>query len=585
MRKFLLLIPIVILLLLKTQPQITRAQDCTPPSAGDNLLALEQKKEACQHAWDLMEQAIKPHKEELSKMEADIASFQKRIKQIEAELVVKEREISQGEAEIDAQTELLGEHVRQFYIRSYYNNPLILIFAKTNAAVFLREMAYQQAVTNQDKKIIGDISLNLKNLDDNRKELESEKTTLASLKIEIDKRAESVRKLVAEGTAYQQKIEVSLSALTAAQQNILSAKAETFQTSVGEVPLADDPAASPNYNPGFSPAFAAFSFGAPHFKGMSQYGALGRSKSGQSAEDILHAYYGDIEIKKDYDANKQIGVAGYDRMNIETYTKRIYEVPNSWGDEGGMEALKAQAVAARSYALAWTREGTGGNICTDEGCQVYKNADKGGKWEEAVNATRGWVLFKNGKIVSAWYASTSGGYQKSYDALAYLHDGSSYNTPAIWDTANGRNGWTSQAYEKIAGSPWFYKAWYKERGGATCGRSHPWLTQDEFTDILNAWVVFTRGNDEDKKHVTPPDTSCWGGDPYSIDKMRQRAGELGGAYTSISSVSVTYSSDGYTDSVNLGGTSISGSDFKTIFNLRAPGKISLKSSLFNIEKK
>ena len=47
--------------------------------------------------------------------------------------------------------------------------------------------------------------------------------------------------------------------------------------------------------------------------------------------------------------------------------KRIYEMPSSWGDQGGMEALKAQAVAARSYALA-----RGGSICATEACQVVK---------------------------------------------------------------------------------------------------------------------------------------------------------------------------------------------------------------------
>jgi len=30
--------------------------------------------------------------------------------------------------------------------------------------------------------------------------------------------------------------------------------------------MADDPASRPDYNPGFSPAFAAFSFGAPILK-------------------------------------------------------------------------------------------------------------------------------------------------------------------------------------------------------------------------------------------------------------------------------------------------------------------------------
>src|SRR3989339_680880 len=96
-----------------------------------------------------------------------------------------------------------------------------------------------------------------------------------------------------------------------------------------------------------------------------------------------------------------------------------------------MEALKAQAVAARSYALAWTDQGNGGAICTTQACQVYKNANKGGKWEEAVNATKGWVMMANGKPFKSWYASTSGGYQESYtDSYA------GYTTSAFWDTSN-----------------------------------------------------------------------------------------------------------------------------------------------------
>jgi peptidoglycan hydrolase-like amidase len=85
---------------------------------------------------------------------------------------------------------------------------------------------------------------------------------------------------------------------------------------------------------------------------MSQYGAYGRAKEGQNVDDILHAYYGNIEIKKDYSTDININVQGQGSYNIEEYVKRIYEMPAGWADKGGMEALKAQAVAARSYALA-----------------------------------------------------------------------------------------------------------------------------------------------------------------------------------------------------------------------------------------
>ena len=71
--------------------------------------------------------------------------------------------------------------------------------------------------------------------------------------------------------------------------------------------------------------------------------------------------------------------------------------------------------------------------------------------------------------------------------------------------------------------------------------------------------------------------------------MKDKANAHGGAVTSVSSASVVYSGDGKTASVsfstNRGTMTINGSDFKTIFNLRAPGYISIKSPLFNIEQK
>ncbi len=305
---------------------------------------------------------------------------------------------------------------------------------------------------------------------------------------------------------------------------------------------------------------------------MSQYGAFGRAKEGQNAEEILKAYYGSgIELKKDYSSDVTLNVEGYGSYNIEEYVKRIYEMPGSWGNEGGMEALKAQAVAARSYALA-----RGGSICATEACQVFKPEPKGGKWEEAVNATKGWVLQAGGQPFSAMYASTSGGYQDSYTF-------NGHTTPAFWDTKNGREGWTSQAYEKIAESPWFYKAWYRERSGDSCGRSHPWLNGEEMADILNAWKVLFQGGG-DSGRVTPI-SSCWGGNPYSMGELR----DIGG-YSSVSSVEVKYGDNGVTAEVRFGTNKgqtewIKGADFKKAFNLRAPGRIAIKSGLFNIEKK
>lgn len=559
--------------------------NCDGKSDNDLITCLGTQIGELNKSLEMSRAATAPLEAEISRLNARIKSIQTQINLAVTKLKITEQNIKDRSEKVSTQYLILAVKIREMYMRLRSEPLWVSLLSKASMGETRRELAYRQESNDKDKQIIINLVQEIGKLEEDKKQLETQKEQLAKLQAELDKQNSFFLGEVKKAKAYQADLSGKIAALSAKQAAILAEKQGTFSTTVGDVPLADDPASRPDYNPGFSPAFAAFSFGAPHFKGMSQYGAYGRAKSGQNAEDILKAYYGGVEIKKDYDAGKQIGVAGYGRMDIETYTKRIYEVPNSWGDSGGFEALKAQAIAARTYALAWTMEGTGGNICTDQGCQVYKNSNKGGKWEEAVNATRGWVLVKDGKLIKPWYASTSGGYQESYDALSHRKDGSSYTTPAFWDTSSGRGGWTSQAYEKIAGSPWFYKAWYKSRSGDSCGRSHPWLTAEEMADILNAWKVLKSGSDS---RVLPLG-GCGGDNPYSMSELRSKADGVGGGYSSVTGVSVTYSDGGFTANVhfetNKGGVDMSGAEFKSVFNVRAPGWISLKSGLFNIEKK
>lgn len=524
--------------------------------ADDEVQNLQKEIDNIQHQLDLSKAATTPLEGEVKNLEAQLAAIIAKLKGLQ-------KDLEKSEDELVYQRQVLARTVRNYYIGSFVDIPLLTFFAADDAADALRQIAFQQQTSKEDREIISNISQKVAKLADDKKRL-------AAAQVQVDRQSQFFKGEIAKAKSFQSELEGKIAALSARQQEILSEKSGTFQTTVGDVPLADDVASRPDYNPGFSPAFAAFSFGAPHFKGMSQYGAFGRAKQGQGYEQILKGYYGGgIEVK-DHNPDAQIAVEGYGTYSLEEYAKRIYEMPGSWGDEGGIEALKAQAVAARSYALA-----RGGSICATESCQVFKPDPKGGNWEQAVNATRGKVVYANGQPFSTWYASTSGGYQESYSA-------NGYSTPGFWDTPNGQSGWTGSAYEKVAGSPWFYKAWYKSRSGDACGRSHPWLTSEEMADILNAWVVLYNGGG-DSGRVTP-EGSCWGGNPYTKSEL------LGiGGFTNVSGVSVSYAGNGVTASVtfqtNKGSTTISGADFNKVFNLRSPGRISLKSGLFNIEKK
>ena len=538
--------------------------------AISDIEQLQQDIDKLEELKKLSENATAPLEKEVAGLEARINSAQAGINKAKTQAQELAKNIEKRETDLAYHYQLFANRVAESYKRERVFNPLALFLSSQNASQMTKDLAYKESARAQDDRLIRSLSGEIAQLQADKKQLESDQVHLAALSAQLDKQADFFKSEIAKAKAYQSELSGKIASLSAKQQSILSEKSGTFQTTVGDVPLADDPASRPDYKPGFSPAFAVFSFGAPHFKGMSQYGALGRAKSGQSYEKILKAYYGSgIEIKT-VDVNQKITVDGYGSYSLEEYTKRIYEVPNSWGDDGGMEALKAQAVAARSYVLA-----RGSSICATEACQVFKPSPKGGNWEKAVNETKGKVVYANGKPFSTWYASTSGGYQESYSA-------NGYSTPGFWDTADGRNGWTSKAYEKIAGSPWFYKAWYKTRSGDACGRNHPWLTSEEMADILNAWVVMYKGGG-DSGRVTP-ESSCWGGNPYSKNDLQK----IGG-FTSVSGVSVKYSNNGTTAEVsfqtNKGSVTINGNEFYKTFNLRAPGRISVKSGLFNIEKK
>lgn len=510
--------------------------------------------------------AHEKNKTELNNLRSQISSLNKKIDNLSTQLKKNESDIKNREEDLSLAKTLFEEKTKSHYFFLRLYDPIMPFLSSSDATEAYREVNFRQKAADSDRLQMEKYANDLIKLKQDKDTLEKSKQSLATFKSQV---AEKEKFLASEVN----KVESYLSSLSAKQQELQALKAGGFSTSVGDTPATLEPCSGPpgssNFcDPGFRPAFAAFSFGAPHRTGMSQYGAYGRSKSGQNAETILSAYFQGASLNKSYSIPSTIGVSGYGRVSFEdNYLLGIYEVPESWGDNGGFEALKAQAVAARSYALSVTNNGAG-TICTTESCQVYKPQLKSGKWAEAVKATRGWVLIKDGQPAKTYFAASSGGFTISQWGWNGIKDAS--------------GDWPSTAYEKVAGSPWFYKAWYKSRSGQTCGKTSPWLKSEELADILNAWKVLTGGGG-DVGRISPIDTSCWPGNPYSISDLAS----IGG-FSSVSSLSVIYSNSGSTQSIsfvtNKGNVTLSGDEFKKAFNLRAPGFIGLKSSLFNIEK-
>jgi len=539
------------------------------PVHADEIEDIQKQIDDLAKARQLSESATKPLEGQLSSLKRQLAQIQASLNTLSNNITTKQKELDLREDKLASQQALLEERVKAYYIRSYLSTPLIVILSSGNASNIFRELSYRQAATDRDQQIIGSVTREVIDLLTEKEKLEKDKIKLASLQTQVDQNASFLGGEIKKAKDYQADLTGKIAELNAKQQEILAARSGQFTASIGDSELADDINASIK---GFrenapSGSFAVFSFGAhTHRKGMSQYGARGRAQAGQDYKAILKAYYGKEPVSKD--TGGDINVTGFGSMNFEEkYLYGIAEMPSSWNPE----ALKAQAVAARTYAFR--AKSAGQSICTTEACQVFnksKSDNPPDAWKAAVNATKGMVV----EDVVTYYASTHGGFA----------------SPIGWDTIDGSGGgnFVDKSYDKLGGSPWLYKAWYTQGYSTSsdkCGRSNPWLNGEEMADLVNAALVLSKGNSEETARVTPI-SSCWGGNPYSHSELREIASKYGGIANASSVVVVQ--GNGTTQQVTISGVTLSGADFKKGFNVRAPGRLSIPQSgfaFFNIEKK
>lgn len=119
-----------------------------------------------------------------------------------------------------------------------------------------------------------------------------------------------------------------------------------------------------------------------------------------------NTYRGILEVHRNENSITMVNI-----VNMEQYLYSVTasEMPSSWPIEG----LKAQAVAARTYAFSkgGVHDALGYVLCDTTHCQVYNGIN--GEAESsirAVNETNGIVAYYNNKPIDAVFSSSSGGY-------------------------------------------------------------------------------------------------------------------------------------------------------------------------------
>ncbi len=171
------------------------------------------------------------------------------------------------------------------------------------------------------------------------------------------------------------------------------------------------------------------------------------------------SYYGSFEIDR-----QESGLTLVNEVDLEKYL--YFVVPSEMPASYGVEALKAQAVCARSYAcrhiLANSLSAYGAHVDDSSGYQVYNNYPSAEMSNRAVDETKGQIMSYEGEIVQAYYFSTSCGFTTDADiwsadfSLPYIQGRRVYQEEGESDFFSAITDWEYPAYEKDF--PWY--RWY-----------------------------------------------------------------------------------------------------------------------------
>jgi stage II sporulation protein D len=150
----------------------------------------------------------------------------------------------------------------------------------------------------------------------------------------------------------------------------------------------------------------------------------------------LGLYRGSLEFRPDGGG----GVQTVDALGLDDYVRGVIsaEMPASWP----AQALEAQAVAARTYAITTSVAGNGYTLYPDTRSQMYGGvAAETPATDAAVAATSGQVVTYNGSPVTTYFFSSSGGHTENVEdawagaaAAPWLR-----GVPDPYDSAGGQN--------------------------------------------------------------------------------------------------------------------------------------------------
>ncbi|WP_051267141.1 SpoIID/LytB domain-containing protein [Nakamurella lactea] len=173
-------------------------------------------------------------------------------------------------------------------------------------------------------------------------------------------------------------------------------------------------------------------------------------------------------------------------VGVDDYLRGVVprESPASWADAGkgwGMQAIRAQTIAARGYALTDTVHSENhSQTCDTTACQVYGGAGtndtriEDSRTDNAVATTTGLVLLNSaGKMVASEFSASTGGFTAggTFPAVSDQGDAAASNNPYHNWTSKVSTASLQSRYGSVIGTLTSMKVTLRDGHGAGGGRA------------------------------------------------------------------------------------------------------------------
>src|SRR3989339_956119 len=177
------------------------------------------------NAINLLKKDLSSKEVNYQNLNSRLNEIKNRISNLEQEINKKEIEVKKGEKVLVYQKELLNERAKSYYKNVNKNSTLFLsVLVSDDLSASLRKIFYKKSLVDEDKKTIIKIVLYVKNLEEIKKSLETEKLGLARLKIEVDKQSQIIASQITQTRS-------KIAELTAKQQQLIAQKLSSLNIS------------------------------------------------------------------------------------------------------------------------------------------------------------------------------------------------------------------------------------------------------------------------------------------------------------------------------------------------------------------